>query len=493
MKVYLAGYNVDSEVIEDLKKKSPPREDVTPETLSAAYARISRDPRPANELRALARQEVSRARASNKNIIFKMGHHSVAEHAVFNFDIIGVSRLAIEEIEKFRLCSYTEKSQRYIKLSEDIVLPEEIKKSGLQEIFLNTVKAQNELYHKLHQKLEPYVFHKNKELAKNPKKHTTLKGWAIEDARYIVCLSAEGQLGLTINARNLEFMIRRFASFHLAELDELNRRIYDLVKDVAPSIFLFTEANSFDAETYMDLKEKASELPAVSSHTDDQSVRLVGFTEDPDMKLVSALLHSSTSLSYSLCQQHASRLSSDEKKEIVKTAMQKMEFFDSVLREFEHVDLVFELVLSATCFAQFKRHRMATLTAQNYDPGLGVTIPPSIQNIGSEKDFLEVVERTNEAFNLLKNKTSRGANYVLTNAHRRRILLKVNAREFYHISRLREDATAQWDIQNVVRAMSELAKKVMPLTCLLIGGKDAYPEIYQNVFGRPPKLKPPKS
>jgi len=34
---------------------------------------------------------------------------------------------------------------------------------------------------------------------------------------------------------------------------------------------------------------------------------------------------------------------------------------------------------------------------------------------------------------------------------------------------------------------------VMPLTCLLIGGKDAYPEIYQNVFGRPPKLKPPKS
>ena len=162
MKVYLAGYNVDSEVLEDLKKNSPPREDVTPETLSAAYARISRDPRPVNQLRVLSRQEVKRARSSNKNIIFKMGHHSVAEHAVFNFDIIGVSRLAIEEIEKFRLCSYTEKSQRYIELSEDIVLPEEIKKSGLQDIFLSTVKAQNELYQKLHQKLEPYVFHKKK-------------------------------------------------------------------------------------------------------------------------------------------------------------------------------------------------------------------------------------------------------------------------------------------------------------------------------------------
>ena len=169
-----------------------------------------------------------------------------------------------------------------------------------------------------------------------------------------------------------------------------------------------------------------------------------------------------------------------------------MEFFDSVLREFEHVDLVFELVLSATCFAQFKRHRMATLTAQNYDPNLGVTIPSSIQKIDAEKEFMEMIEKTDEAFLSLKDRTPRGADYVLTNAHRRRVLLKVNAREFYHISRLREDATAQWDIQNIVKAMSDLAKKVMPLTCLLIGGKDTYPEIYFKVFGCPPKLKPPQ-
>ena len=105
MKIILAGYNLDSEVIEELKKSSPSREDITPETLSASYARISRDPRPIDELRRVARKEVERARRSNRTIIFKMGHHSVAEHAVFNFDIIGVSRLAIEEIEKFRLCS----------------------------------------------------------------------------------------------------------------------------------------------------------------------------------------------------------------------------------------------------------------------------------------------------------------------------------------------------------------------------------------------------
>jgi hypothetical protein len=70
------------------------------------------------------------------------------------------------------------------------------------------------------------------------------------------------------------------------------------------------------------------------------------------------------------------------------------------------------------------------------------------------------------------------------------VLLKCNARELYHLSRLREDKHAQWDIQKIARKMSELAKEVMPLTMLTIGGKDAYPEIYQKVFGRPPKSLP---
>ena len=55
MKVYLAGYNVDTKVLAELQKKSGKRQDLTPEVLSAAYARISRDSRPINEIRKEAR------------------------------------------------------------------------------------------------------------------------------------------------------------------------------------------------------------------------------------------------------------------------------------------------------------------------------------------------------------------------------------------------------------------------------------------------------
>lgn len=135
---------------------------------------------------------------------------------------------------------------------------------------------------------------------------------------------------------------------------------------------------------------------------------------------------------------------------------------------------------------------MATLTTQRYDPALGVTVPPSVREIGAEKEFLATVARTDEAHAALEKGAGPAADYVLTNAHRRRALLKLNIRELYHMSRLREDATAQWEIRRTTAEMSRLAKRAMPLACLLLGGKDAYPELYAKVFGRAPGILPPK-
>lgn len=497
MKVILAGYNIDSEVIADLKRHAPARDDVTPETLSASYARISRDPRPVDELRAAARQEVEKARRSNQTIIFKMGHHSVAEHAVFNFDLIGISRLALEEVEKFRLCSFTEKSQRYITLGDDFVIPEEIRRAGLEEVFLRTIRTQNALYHSLYEKLKPYVFNKHRDIARNAKNHPVLDGWAKEDARYAVSLATQGQVGMTINARNLELLIRRFAAQKMAELRELNAKIYALAREVAPSIILFTEPSDFDSKTYLDLEEAAKRLPRPKKKDlsrpagDRRAVRLVGHTPDGDDRILAALIHTVTALPYKSCCDQVRDMSRAEKSEFIKAALQHMEFYDFPLREFEHADLTFDLIVSAACFAQLKRHRMATLTRQNYDPEIGVTIPPSVEDIGAAREFMAVIEQTNDTYARLKKDVGEAASYILTNAHRRRVLLKTNVRELYHLSRLRQDQTAQWDIRRIAGMMADEARAVMPLSLMLLGGKDLFPQVYKKVFGKDPKHLPP--
>jgi flavin-dependent thymidylate synthase len=496
MRVVLAGYNVDSAVLEELKASAPARGDVTPEILSAAYARISRDPRPVDELRAAARTEVDRARRSNQTIIFKMGHHSVAEHAVFNFDVIGASRLAIEEIERFRLMSFTEKSQRYITLGSDFVVPDEIRRAGLEGLFVKTVKAQNALYHRLYARLKPLVFERHSEAAADPRNHAVLDGWAKEDARYVVSLATEGQLGLTANARSLELLIRRFAAQRLAELRQLSARLYELARAVAPSIILFTDPSPYDAETYPDLAGAAASWTSPPGRTGKRGrvpkgVVLASAPEDGDARVIAALLHTVTRLPYRECLALALGAGGPFRRDLVRRALGRMEFFDVPPREFEHAELVYDVVLSASAFAQLKRHRMATLTWQRSDPRLGVTMPPSIREAGAEEEFRAIVERTDETHARLEKAAGLAADYVLTNAHRRRALLKIDLRELYHVSRLRQDATAQWEIREIAAEMSRLASRVMPLTSLLLGGKDAYPAVYARVFGRPPKMTPP--
>ncbi len=492
MKVHLAGFNVDTIVLRELEQKAGKRDDLTPEVISAAYARISRDPRPVDEIRKDARDEVERARKSNSTIIFKMGHHSVAEHAVFNIDILGVSRFIMEEIEKFRLSSYTEKSQRYITLDKDYIVPKEIRKTNLEGLFTDIIRQQNEAYFMLFEKLKEYVFEKHQNLSRDSKNFNLLEGWAKEDARYITSLATESQVGMTVNARNLELLLRRFASHPLAEVRDLGQKIYEQISEVAPSIVLFHEANDYDRDTYPQLKRLASRIikksPTSSSADELKEVELVEYTKNADALVLTSLLHSSSNLSYEECRSALADLPAKEQENIFKTAWENMQLYDSVLREFEYVNLTFNLIVSAACFGQLKRHRMATITAQAYDPFLGVTIPESIKEIGMQRPFEEIVDKTNDAYNKIRKDIPSAAPYVLTNAHRKRVLMRFNARELYHISRLREDVHAQWDIQNISRAMSERAKEVMPLVCGLLGGKDRYKEIYQNIFGKLPKV-----
>jgi len=492
MQVYLAGYNVDTDVLNELNAHGPAREDVTPEVLSAAYARISRDPRPLNEIRADARREVERTRRSNSAIIFKMGHHSVAEHAVFNLDILGVSRYAMEELEKFRLCSYTEKSQRYITLDKDFVTPEEIKGTPLEEAFITMIGRQNAAYFELFEQLKAHAFDKNAELAADPKKHNLLEGWAKEDARYITALATESQVGQTINARVLELLLRRFASHPLAEIRQLGRTIYERVADVAPSVIIFHDVNDRDSKMYPELRELAETLVGTEATSDTadngQEVRLVEHTPDGDQTVAASLLHVSSGLPYEQCRTVIERLSEEQQREIFKTAWQNLQLYDSMPREFEYANLTFNVVLSSACFGQLKRHRMSTITAQPYDIHLGLTIPDAIKEVGMEDRFREVAEESEAIYDKIKKACPLAAPYILTNAHRKRVLIRANAREMYHISRLREDTHAQWDIQNVARAMSQQAKRVMPMTFALLGGKDRYNDVYKEIFGRMPKV-----
>jgi len=489
MKVLLAGFNVDLDALKEYKKKNVI---LTPESISAAYARISRSPKEVDKLRQESRKEVAKARRSNRTIIFEMGHHSVAEHAVFNFDIIGISRIAIEELEKFRLCSYTEKSQRYVRLKGDFVIPEELAKSDLVDEYCAMTKIQNDTYKELCEKISAHNIERLSGKEINKKQTKILYNLAKEDARYILSMATQTQVGATINARNLELMIRRFASHNLKEVNELGQKFYALVHKIAPSIILFHKANDYDQKTYPGLQKhmRNFEVEKIrnSEKKKNSDVELVDHTPDGDNKILTALLFKSSKLTYKQALQAIKKMSKKKKIEFFKKACSNMELYDVALREFEYANLTYSLIVSAGCFGQLKRHRLASMTCQDYDPALGFTIPDSVIDVNEEKKFVDIIKKSEEVYEKIEKKHPHLGAYILTNAHRKRVLLRVNLRELYHISRLREDPTAQWDIRDKAKKMSALARKVMPITASLLAGKSDYPKIYKAVYGKNPKI-----
>jgi thymidylate synthase ThyX len=62
--------------------------------------------------------------------------------------------------------------------------------------------------------------------------------------------------------------------------------------------------------------------------------------------------------------------------------------------------------------------------------------------------------------------------------------MKLNARELYHLSRMRADAHAQWDIRMLAEEMLRQARKVMPLILMMACGKDNFAALYNKAFPR---------
>jgi len=483
MNVQLAGFNIDADLIREL---SPNLDSLTPESISAAYARISRSPKDIPSLRREARKDVLKARRSNQKIIFSMGHHSIAEHAIFNFDIMGISRLALEELEQFRLVSYTEKSQRYVTLNGDAHLPEEITDPGDREAYIRQIQRQNDLYKKFHQQLWVRLTAMYPDLATKPSGQTLLDGYAKEDSRYCLALATEGQVGMTINARNLEHLFRKLSRSRLIEARALGSALFRLVEPIAPSLILFPDASAFD----QDIDSWRSEVAAAVSlpaDPDSDSVRIIDVTPQGDERILAAALAHSRGCRFETARQAILALPLKEKKRLFLHLFRQMEFFDTPPREFETVEILFQAVVSSSCFAQLKRHRIATLLTGPYESRWATTIPAAILEIGGETEFNSLINTTEELHRSFSEKYGAAADYILTNAHRRTILMKMNLREFFHFIRLRDDEHAQWDIRNLARRLVAEIRSHVPLAALLLCGKSGFAEEFEKLYRKPPR------
>jgi len=469
MKLRLVGTNVELAAVEEALSGEVEEGLLSPEPIAAAYARISRSQHSVEELRRRARRNVAKARRSNETIVFEMGHSSIAEHAVFNFDLEGISRLAIEAIQHSRLASYTERSQRYVLIGKDYVVPGELKQSAdLETLCEKTVATLFDAYRVLHQRLVTWLGREHPEVERDSARWRDLETRAKEDARYVLPLAATGQLGMTLNARSLGLMVRRLKASPLAELRQVGEELETCALRVTPSLIRHTDPTPLDRDWPPAQGQVRGEEASAGQRAG--LVRLVHCTPDGD-----ALLHSALSaVSGAGPIEWPAAVERPEPGGPFHEYYAQATAHTAAPRVFELVDLTFEVVCSASCFGQLKRHRLATILPGPYAPVLGVCVPPLVAEASCEGEFLQACADADRAYEVLAARDAEAAAYLLTNGHCRRVLVKMNLRELYHFTRLRMDGHAQWEIRAMAGRMAALAREQLPVAAHWLGGKDAF-------------------
>lgn len=169
------------------------------------------------------------------NMLMSYGHESPIEHISFTFAVEGVSRSLTHQLVRHRIASYSQQSQRYVKLQQfEYIIPHEIQNDQkARNIFIIAMEQSQKSYNELVDVLKTKYINAGLNALNAEKK-------AIEDARYVFPNACETKIILTMNARSLmNFFKQRCCNRAQWEIRELADEMLKQVKEVAPALFKY--------------------------------------------------------------------------------------------------------------------------------------------------------------------------------------------------------------------------------------------------------------
>jgi thymidylate synthase (FAD) len=210
-----------------------------PEKLVAAAAKLCYSPVGIEDImEGLEQQNTEKF----LGMLMDIGHESPVEHVSFTFGVEGVSRVLTHQLVRHRIgCSYSQQSQRYVKLEQfEYIIPPEIEKvPQAKALFIKAMESDQQAYNSIVDVL--YIEHFDRLIAEG-KSEKAAKAAAvkssIEDARYVFPNACETKIVFTMTARALmNFFRHRCCQRAQWEIREMTEQMLIQVKSVAPTLF----------------------------------------------------------------------------------------------------------------------------------------------------------------------------------------------------------------------------------------------------------------
>src|SRR5881296_4321443 len=157
----------------------------------------------------------------------KMSQESMLRHGSFTFDLQGISRAASHQIVRHRIASFSQQSQRYVKVTRSYGY---LKPPGVPEDLKVPVEIQG---HKLELNFEDVM-----DLTRQAEEGLVAKGIKAEDSRYLRPNAATTNIVMSMSPIQLiHFFNLRCAPDAQWEIRDLAWSMYAAVRLAAPQVF----------------------------------------------------------------------------------------------------------------------------------------------------------------------------------------------------------------------------------------------------------------
>ncbi len=209
-----------------------------PEELIAQAAKLCYSPVGVDEIKEKMTPE---SRDKFLKLLMSFSHASPLEHSYFTFAVEGVSRSFSHQLVRHRIASYSQQSQRYVRLDnfEYIIPPKIAENEEAKKIFIESMEQDAQAYQKL---TDILITEKAKELIAGgmdeKKARKKVEKESIEDARYVFPNACETKIVFTMNVRTLiHFFELRTCTRAQWEIREVAIEMLRQCKKVAPILF----------------------------------------------------------------------------------------------------------------------------------------------------------------------------------------------------------------------------------------------------------------
>lgn len=455
----------------------------SPETIAVAFAKTSRSPQTFEEIAHELTDE--KTVDFHERWVVGYGHASVAEHAVLHIAVENISRLAVESLESNRLASYTEKSTRYQKWSEeDFFIPPELQNHPLLSKYLQTIQLLFSTYQSSLLAVRKLVVNQNPKLTGESDQawEVRLRPKYVDICRFLLPACSLANVGVTINARALEHAICKMLSHPLKEVQTVGEEIKSTSRKVVPTLVKYADKVPYLVDSCADAVFGDGETWSKSDLGADWC-NLVRFDKDAENFILAATLYRNGQRSFAQEMKTITKCPANKKQKIARKILGSMDEHDQPIRELEYANFTFDLILDQGAYYELKRHRMMTQSPQPFTPWLGYATPRAMVDAGMGDEYRKAMDQAAIVYEEMEKELPHIGSYILPNGYNRRVLVEFNLRTAFHFLRLRTEPSAHFSMRRVAQRMAEDIRRVTPVlgAYLKVNGEEDWYGI-QEVF-----------